>query len=97
MLILECVEQKECSGLLPISSLRSRHCSGVATGGIVVCTTGAFCAQDQGPVRARGGVPERRSCRDKDGPPCVAIENLVSLQSAHHVTECPARDRSVLL
>ena len=46
MLILECVEQKkECSGpkgggLLPISSLGSRHCSGVATGWIVACTAG---------------------------------------------------------
>ena len=28
-------------GLLPISSLGSRHYSGVATGGTVVCTTGA--------------------------------------------------------
>ena len=70
MLILECVEQKkECrgpkwGGLLPISSLRSRHCSGVATGGIVVCTAGAFCVHDQGPVRARGGVPEK-ACRDR--------------------------------
>ena len=70
MLILERVEQKkECrgpkwGGLLPISSLRSRHCSGVATGGIVVCTAGAFYAHDQGSARARGGVPEK-ACRDK--------------------------------
>ena len=47
MLILECVEQKkECrgpkwGGLLPISSLGSRHCSGVKTGGTVACTAGA--------------------------------------------------------
>ena len=47
MLILECVEQKkECRGpklgrLLPISSLGSRHCSRVATGGTVACMAGA--------------------------------------------------------
>ena len=47
MLILECVEQKkECrgpkwGGLLPISSLGSRHCRGVEIGGTVACTVGA--------------------------------------------------------
>ena len=71
MLILECVEQKkECKGpkwggLLPISSLGSRYCSGVMTGGPVACTEGVptrmteeLCA------RVHGGEPGK-ACRDR--------------------------------
>ena len=55
MLILECVEQKkECrgskwGGLLPISNLESRHCSGVATGETVTCMAGALARTTEDP------------------------------------------------
>ena len=59
MLILECVEQKkECRGpkwVLPISSLGSRHCSGVVTGGTAACMAGAPTLTTKN-LRTRGGA-----------------------------------------
>ena len=55
MLILECVEQKkECrgqkwGGLLPISNLGSRHCSGVATGRTMESMVGALACTTEDP------------------------------------------------
>ena len=67
MLILECVEQKkECrgpkwGGLLPISSLGSRHYSGVATGGTAVCTAGAPACTTKD-LRSCASVPGKAYC-----------------------------------
>ena len=78
---------KKRGGLLPISSLGSRHCSGVVTGGTVACTTDVL-------VRARlhawegllrqaslGALSRHRvSYGDRDDSPCVGIKNLLSRQ-----------------
>ena len=77
MLILECVEQKkECrgpklGGLLPISSLGSRHYSGVATGGTMTCTAGvpALITEDS---HVRASVPGKACC---DRPPWVLCQD----------------------
>ena len=60
MLILECVELKKeyrgpkWGGLLPISSLGSRHCSGVEIRGTMACTAGAPARKNRGPPHALG-------------------------------------------
>ena len=93
MLILKCVEQKkECKGpkwggLLPISSLESRHCNDVTIGGLAACTAGmrADTTEDLH-ARTWGAVP-RKACHDR--PPWVlchdrefpvAIESSLSRQ-----------------
>ena len=56
-------------GLLPIFSLVSRHCSGVATGGAAACTAGTPTRTTKDlRARARGGVPGK-PCPDR--PPWV--------------------------
>ena len=91
MLILECIEQKkECRGpkwgrQLLISSLESRHYSGVAIVGTVACTAGAPARTTEDPVRA--GV-SGKACRDK--PPwvlCSDREFPVTTEMAHPVSQ----------
>ena len=91
MLILECVEQKkECrgqkwGGLLPISSLGSRHCSGVEIRGTMACTVGAHVRTTEDPCM-RGGVlgkayldrPPWVICRDKEFPVATEMAHPVS-------------------
>ena len=67
MLVLECVKKKKIvhgtkwGGLLPISSLGSQHCSGVATGGPAACTTGA----PMHTIEYLGAGMPRKACRDR--------------------------------
>ena len=91
MLITECVEQKKkCKGqkwggLLPISSLGSRHCSGVTLRGTAACMAGAPARMTKD-LRAIAGV-HRKVCRDM--PPwllCRDREFPVMTELAHPVS-----------
>ena len=58
-------------GLLPIFSLVSRHCSGVATGGPAACTAGAHAHTTKDLCASVPG----KACRDR--PPWVLCRDRV--------------------